>query len=166
MGRRSRMLRGKRCSRRDGVAGFLFLFLIGIPVLFLASSIATDMTLLILGRSQAGIVAESAAVAGAFQQQSGQARLDREVARTVAEQVVADSLAAGAAPTTAGLRVSGRPVVTDSRVTVTVEYRIPYTQFSRWFNASNDLYRTTRSAEVCVPGTPGSTNGFCARPRG
>ena len=153
--------------RRHGASGFLFLFLIGVPMLFLSSAIATDLALLTLGQSQASIVAESSSIAGAFQQQSGRAELDRASARRVAEEVVQDALAAGAAPTTSHLRVVGRPTVTDREVTVTLEYQIPYTQFGRWFGATGGTsYRVTRSAEVCVPGTPGSTNGFCARPRG
>jgi Flp pilus assembly protein TadG len=158
-----------RISRhaRRGSAGLLLFFLVGLPVLFLAASLAVDFTFQIMAANQVTSIAEAAARAGAFQQLESSNQLSVPESRRSMQETFARARDERVASLVTDLRLVRADVLDGQRTVVTVSYRVPLRSYSNWFvpgGLANTTLSITRQASVCTPGVTSSTDGNCATP--
>jgi Flp pilus assembly protein TadG len=161
-------MRARRLShaRRRGGAAMLFVFLIVIPLMFAAATLAVDFALQIMAASQVRAVAESVATAGAGERLPDSDLLDRGAADGAMRATYRANMDARVASLAGNMTPTY--TVRDREAIVTITYRVPLRPFSGWFLPGNDpSFSVRRSAVVCTPGTERSgTGGYCASPWG
>lgn len=165
---RTGVIRRPRHSRRLRAAGMLWFVLFAFPIYLFGGLLAIDLSRVVTVSRNVAAAAEAAAVGGAAQYQRGTGELNRTTAEAVARDVVVES---GNVGTYDAADVNVDVAVTTDSVTVTVDYtteRLLFVDVLSAYSvqAPGPLRRTLeRTAFVCLPGDPGATAGFCARPR-
>lgn len=177
---------GRHAARR-GAVGSLWFLLFFMPVFFVGMALSEGSARMISGHAETVGAATAAANAGVLQFEPGTARL-REGHATYSSRATspvcldADPAGSDHAACEAARMLQTRweertmasignfnssVVATESEVEVTIRWRGLF--YGRWlpFGSAPDLrpaLSTTVTAQVCVPGVPGPTGGFCQRP--
>lgn len=178
----------RRRNIRDGV-GFIWFTLLAMPFLMLSLAFSTDFARLVMIGHEMRNVADSGAIAAAWQIESGTVVIASERAVAAAEGTVCryQGRVAGVSADQSRSAISGcaEPVTMDVEFTdenvdsvyepgqgfrtavVTVHYQVDRLIFPAYFGLGKSLgmLSATRSASVCVPGDRSNytTGGFCNR---
>lgn len=159
---RNRLLtRPRGRLRRARGAVMLYFVLIALPLCMLGFSMVGDFASSIVAHRQVSNAAESAALAGAYQFQPG----TMEVNPGDAVSAALDLYNTANAENVTRMATDEHPKVTveddNTTVVVTVDYRVPWLGFAKWFGAGENLQTVVRSASLCQS----DSDIACAHPR-
>lgn len=159
-------------------AAFMWALLIAFPLMFFGLALAVDMSRVIIAGREMSTATHAAALAAAYQFNTGEATINPSKARQAAQETLCvarghQGLKNTEPPhdsATVGCQYGGRVSVTtrllDSRtVEVTSRFRVSNLLLLDFFNGQDSDQSVTRTAAVCDPrDTAGPTGGYCARP--
>lgn len=160
-----------------GVA-FMWVLLIGFPLMFFGLAMAVDFTRIIMADRQMATATHAAALAGAYQFNPGKATINSANARMAAVETLCVAQEQGsvtlAEPGNAGLTpcplgggaVAAKVALIDAQtVRVTTTYAVENLLLLSYFDGDNPDRQISRTAAICDPrDTGGATNGYCTRP--
>lgn len=160
-----------------GVA-FMWVLLIGFPLMFFGLAMAVDFTRVIMADRQMATAAHAAALAGAYQFNPGKATINAAAARSAAIETLCASSEQGATdlavpgsrglttcPLGGGSVAATVAVVDTTAVRVTATYSVENLLLLSYFEGDNPERRVSRTAAICDPrDATGATGGYCTRP--
>lgn len=160
-----------------GVA-FLWTIVIAMPLMFFGLSMAVDFTRIILANREVSAATYAAALAGAYEFNSGQDTINLTRASAAARETLCVSFQQGAvkdavpgeraraACAGGGSIAASVRLPTESSVEVTSSYRVDGLLLMKYFGYSEEDTVIRRTAAVCNPSDPsGPTAGYCTRPQ-
>lgn len=139
----------------------MWFLLVVLPIMFFGGALAFDVSQILTTHQHMTQAADAAAVGGAHEIEVHGATLNEPRAVAVGTATAAESLAALGYSDQVQVEVSTDP----HTVTVEFSYRNDNLVFLRYFGHHYVEGTVARSASICVPGQPGPTEGFCARPQ-
>lgn len=156
--------------------GFVWFALIAMPVLLFSAGLSVDLTRIIVAGREASNLTSAAAIAGAYEFETGEAYLNpgRARAEALATWEMGSSSANGDRNNAVALlddsqtklEISFDNLTQPTEVIVTTNYSIDGLLFTGFFGADNNVDGSVeKTAKVCIPGDNDFTEGFCTRPR-
>ena len=179
MRRLTRTSHGVANRRARGVA-FMWVLLIGFPLMFFGLAMAVDFTRVIMADRQMSTATHAAALAGAYQFNPGKATINAPNARAAAIETLCSAREHGATslaepgssgrtscPLGGGSVAATVTALSPTSVRVTTTYTVDDLLLLSYFDGKNPQREISRTAAICDPRDPaGATGGYCTRPAG